>query len=98
MPKQKVPTDPRMAFAYFVSRCAEGYAKELLAEGKTPTEAKNAIIHHFLDFAAGEACRIAVSENRKPDHAKWHKATNAAFTKAIERTTNPEPVPAPAES
>lgn len=86
-PKAKpVPTDPVMAFAYFVGKCAEGCGKELMASGKTETEARNAIIHYFLDFAAGEACRIARREGREPNRAKWSKAVKSAFIRAVERT------------
>lgn len=90
--KAKVPADPNMAFAYFVSRCAEGLGKELIAEGKTPTQAKNQIINHFLAFAAGEACRIARAEGRTPDRGKWHIAIDRAFDKALARTdpNNPQ--------
>lgn len=81
-----VPVNFRMAFAYFVSRCGEGYGKELMKEGKTPTQARNAIIHDLLAFAAGEACRVARSEGREPDVTKWRVATERAFERAVIRT------------
>lgn len=81
-----VPADPYGAFAWFVSQCASGLYKELLEKGRTDTEARNAVIYCFLDFAAGEACRIARREEREPDPDKWRKATDAAFEKAIKRT------------
>lgn len=83
---RRAPLDARKAFAYFVGKCAEGLGAELLAEGKTDTEARSAIIHLFLDFAAGEACRIARREGREPDHEKWTKAVSDAFARAIKRT------------
>jgi hypothetical protein len=86
MAKEKVPTDPRLAFAYFVSRCGEGYGKELMLAGKTQTQARNCIIHDLLNFAAGEACRVARSEGREPDREKWLKAVTDAFERAVERT------------
>jgi hypothetical protein len=82
-----IPEDPGAAFAFLVSRCAEGLGRELIAKGKTDTQARNAIIHHFLDFAAGEACRIARREKREPDHDKWQKATDDAFARAVVRTS-----------
>lgn len=86
----KVPDDPYGAFAFFVSRCASGLYQELLEKGKTDTDARNAVIHCFLDFAAGEACRVARSESREPDWDKWRKATDIAFDHAVKRT---EPAP-----
>lgn len=85
-----VPADPYGAFAWFVSQCASGLYKELLEKGKTDTEARNAVIHCFLDFASGEACRIARREGRKPSAAKWRKATDHAFKRAIKRAAAPE--------
>ena len=82
----KVPDDSYGAFAYFVSRCASGLYNELVEKGKTDTEARNAIIHCFLDFAAGEACRVAKREEREPDQDKWRKATDKALERAIKRT------------
>jgi hypothetical protein len=82
----KVPDDPYGAFAFFVSHCASGLHKELLEKGKTDTDARNAVVHCFLDFAAGEACRIARREGREPDGDKWRKATDDAFEKAVKRT------------
>lgn len=82
----EVPDDPYGAFAWFVSHCASGLYKELTARGKTDTEARNAVIHCFLDFASGEACRIARREGRAPDRGKWHEATDKAFDRAVERT------------
>lgn len=81
----KVPDDPYGAFAWFVSQCASGLYKELLEKGRTDTDARNAVIHCFLDFASGEACRIARREGREPDHDKWRKATDAAFERAVKR-------------
>ena len=86
----QVPEDPWMAFAYFVSRCGEGFGKELLAQGKTETQARNIIIGCFLGFASGEACRVARSEGREPDIEKWRKATEDAFARASKRTA-PQP-------
>jgi hypothetical protein len=91
--KDDVPDDPHMAFAYFVGKCAEGYGGELLKQGKTDTEARNAVIHRFLDFAAGEACRIARREGRVPDPEKWRKAVDDAFARAMARTTKPSEKP-----
>lgn len=85
----KVPDDPYGAFAFFVSHCASGLYKELLEKGKTDTDARNAVIHCFLDFASGEACRVARSEGREPDHDKWRKATDDAFARAVKRTNQP---------
>jgi hypothetical protein len=84
--KQKVPVDPVKAFAFFVSKCGEGLGRELLAKGLTETQARNAIIGYLLDFAAGEACRIARREEREPDHRKWTKAVDGAFERAVQRT------------
>lgn len=81
-----VPDEPYAAFAWFVSRCASGLYQELLEKGKTDTEARNAVIHCFLDFAAGEACRVARREEREPDSDKWRKATDDAFERAVKRT------------
>lgn len=80
-----VPRDSYKAFAYFVGKCAEGFGKELIRDGKTATQARNAIIHCFLDFASGEACRIAKREGRSPDRRKWRKATDGAFDRAVKR-------------
>jgi hypothetical protein len=82
----EVPSDPYGAFAWMVSQCASGLYKELLEKGKTDTAARNSVIHCFLDFASGEACRIARREGREPDHDKWRRATDEAFEKAIKRT------------
>lgn len=81
-----VPDDPRKAFAYLVGRCCEGYGAGLIEQGRTEVEARNAIIHHFLDFAAGEACRIARSKGREPDRALWTKTVDEAFDRAVKRT------------
>ena len=81
-----VPADPYGAFAWFVSQCASGLLKELVAAGKTDTEARNAVIGCFLDFASGEACRIARREDREPDQEKWRAATDSAFERAIKRS------------
>lgn len=86
----KVPTDPYDAFAWFVSQCASGLYGELLEKGKTDTEARNTVIHCFLDFASGEACRIARREGRDPDHDKWRAATDGAFERAAKRVAEPE--------
>lgn len=84
----EVPTDPYGAFAWFVSQCASGLYKELLEKGNTDTEARNAVIHCFLDFASGEACRVARGENREPDPQKWRTATDAAFERAVKRSAS----------
>lgn len=84
--KKKAPVDPWGAFAYFVSKCADGFGRELIEQGKTETQARNAIIGCFLDFAAGEACRVARGEGRDPNSAKWRKATDDAFERAVKRT------------
>lgn len=81
-----VPEDAYGAFAFLVSRCASGLYSELLEQGKTDVQARNAAIHCFLDFASGEACRIARREGREPDINKWRKAVDAAFERAIKRT------------
>lgn len=77
---------PVEAFALLVSKCASGLLLEFVEGGKSDTEARNAIINYFLDFASGEACRVARSEGREPDHDKWRKATDAAFERAVFRT------------
>jgi hypothetical protein len=82
----KVPDDPYVAFALSVSRCASGLYKELLENGKSDTQARLAVIRCFLDFASGEACRVARGEGREPDQEKWWKATNDAFERAVKRT------------
>ena len=84
----EVPTDPYGAFGWMVSHCASGLYKELVAKGYTDTKARNAIVHTFLDMAAGEACRIAIREEREPNPEKWRTATDAAFSKAIKRTAD----------
>lgn len=83
---KRVPKDPWHAFAWFVSRCGEGFGRELMERGKTATQARNTIIGCFLDMAAGEACRLARSEGREPDPAKWRKAVDDAFERAVKRT------------
>jgi hypothetical protein len=88
MAKSKVPEDSYGAFAYFVSRCASGLYKELLEKGKTDVEARNAVIHCFLDFASGEACRVARGEGRDPDQDKWRQAADKAFARAIKRNAS----------
>ena len=85
----EIPTDPHKAFAYLVSRCAEGFGVELLQEGRTDMQARNLIIGYFLDFAAGEACRVARREGREPSHEKWTKAVDDAFARAVKRTSPP---------
>lgn len=85
----RVPKDPYGAFAWFVSHCASGLYGELLKKGHTDTEARNAVIGCFLDFAGGEACRIARREGRAPDPEKWRAATDAAFDRALKRTEEP---------
>jgi hypothetical protein len=82
----ELPSDPTKAFAYLVSRCASGLCVELIEGGLTDTQARNQIIHHFLAFAAGEACRIARSEEREPNPEKWAAATRRAFDQAVKRT------------
>ena len=70
----EIPDDPYMAFAVLVSRCGNGLMKELMETGKTETQARNAVIHCFLDFASGESCRVARREGREPDRDKWRAA------------------------
>jgi hypothetical protein len=82
----KVPQDSYGAFAYFVSHCASGLLKELVENGNTDTQARNYVIHCFLDIASGEACRMARREGRDPDREKWRKATEDAFVRAVKRT------------
>lgn len=93
-PKRKravqVPKDSWQAFAYFVSRCASGFHKELMEQGKTDKAARNSVIGCFLAMAAGEACRIARREGREPDHSKWRKATDDAFQRALKSAQSPE--------
>lgn len=86
----EVPEDTWGAFGYLVSRCAIGAYNELIEKGRTDAQARNAVIHAFLDMAAGEACRIARREGREPDPSKWHKATGDAFERAIKRTAKPD--------
>lgn len=92
-----LPDDPVMVFAVLVSKCANGLCRELMDAGKTETQARNAVVHYFLDFASGEACRIARQEGRDPDRNKWLAAVNGAFDRAVARTaesnTNPSPTP-----
>lgn len=92
-PAVELPDDPVNAFAYLVSKCASGLLQELVAAGKTDKQARLAIIHYFLAFASGEACRIARSEGRDPDRDKWLKAVNGAFDKAVNRTSPAETAP-----
>jgi hypothetical protein len=82
----EAPINPWQAFAFFVSKCSEGFGQELMCEGKTETQARNAVIGCLLDFAAGEACRIARREGREPSHERWTKAVNDAFERAVRRT------------
>lgn len=82
-----IPDEPYKAFAVLVGRCADGLIRELINEGKTEIKARNSVIHCFLDFASGEACRIARREGREPDKEKWTKAVNGAFERAVKRTT-----------
>ena len=82
----EIPDDPWGAFGYLVSRCASGILAELVDKGRSETETRNAIIHSFLDMAAGEACRVARREGREPDPNKWRKAVDRAFEKAVKRT------------
>lgn len=77
-----VPDDPYKAFAWMVSRCASGLCAELTKAGKTETQARNAVVHLLLRFAAGEACRIAREEGREPDPQKWLSATSGHFQRA----------------
>jgi hypothetical protein len=65
---------------------AEGLGKELMAQGRTEAEARNAVISCFLDMAAGEACRQARKQGREPDPSKWRAATDGAFDRARKRT------------
>jgi len=82
----EAPPDSYKAFALFVSKCASGLYTELVEQGKTDVQARNAVIHSFLDMASGEACRVARNEGREPDPEKWRKATDDAFARAIKRT------------
>lgn len=88
---ENVPDDPWYAFAYLVSRCGEGFGGELMRQGRTDTQARNAVIGCLLDFAAGEACRVARKEGREPDHSKWKNAADDAFERAVKRTHLPHP-------
>lgn len=85
----ELPDDPFMAFATLVSKCCNGLMRELVADGKTETQARNAVIRTFLDFAAGEGCRVARREGREPDANKWAAATTDAFERAVKRTAAP---------
>lgn len=80
------PSDSWKAFAYFVGKCCDGFGRELLQSGMTDTQARNTIIGLLIDFAAGEACRVARGEGREPDPSKWCKVTNDAIKRAIART------------
>jgi hypothetical protein len=84
--KQIAKMEATKAFALLVSKCASGLLRDLVETGKTETEARNAIVRYFLDFASGEACRIARGEGREPDQSKWQAATEAAFARAVKRT------------
>lgn len=84
--QDQTPADPIGAFAYLVSKCASGLLLELVDAGRTETEARNIIIHCFLDFAAGEACRQARRAGRGPDREKWGKAVGSALDRAAART------------
>ena len=90
-PKFKLPADPWQAFAYLVSKCSDGFARELVDQGKTSKQARLIVVGCFLAMAAGEACRIAMSEGRKPDVRKWRKATRDAFKRAVARTAKAAP-------
>lgn len=81
-----VPADPWGAFAWFLNQCASGFARELMAQGKTETHARNAIIRCLVSAAAGEACRIARSEGREPNPTKWRQFTCTQFERAVKRT------------
>lgn len=83
----EAPPDSYKAFAYFVRKCAIGLYTELVEQGKTDAQARNAVIHSFLDMASGEACRVARGEGREPDPEKWRKSTDEAFARAIKRTS-----------
>lgn len=78
--------DTYSTFAYLVSKCASGAYFELIESGKSDVQARNTIIHMFLDFAAGEACRVARRESREPNFSKWKSATKDAFDRAVKRT------------
>ncbi len=78
------------AFAFIVSKSASGLLLDLVEAGKSETQARTSIIHYLLDFASGEACRIARREGRKPDQKKWRKATDDAFKRAVKRTAGRE--------
>jgi hypothetical protein len=84
---EALPDDPWAVFAFLVAKCGEGFGRELMKAGRTETQAKNAVIGCLLDFAAGEACRLARSECREPDPEKWRKATTDAFDRAVKRTS-----------
>jgi hypothetical protein len=93
-----VPSDPVKAFAYLVSKCSSGLYLDLIEAGKTDTNARNQIIFMFLDFAAGEACRVARREGREPRLEKWTAATADAFARAVKRTANGESSEATSDS
>ena len=90
MTDPKIPTDPVKAFAYLVSKCASGLYLELVDAGRTDTNARSQIIFMFLDFAAGETCRVARREGREPRFDKWTAATTDAFERAVKRTAAKE--------
>jgi hypothetical protein len=92
-PEVALPDDSWKCFALLVSKCASGYGAELLAEGLSDAQARNRIIHAFLAFAAGEACRMARREGREPDREKWSRATADAFERAVARTGRRFPHP-----
>ena len=85
-----IPANSWDAFAYLISRCASGLYGELVKGGCTDAQARNSIIHAFLDMAAGEACRVARREGRSPEPEKWREAVTNAFDRAVKRTTQSE--------
>lgn len=78
-----VPDDPYKAFAWMVSSCASGLCAELIEDGKTETQARNAVVNLLLHFAAIEACRIARGDGREPDPQRWREATGDHFQRAL---------------
>lgn len=88
-----LPEDTLQCFAYLVSRCASGAYQELVDAGKTDVQARTTVIHTFMNFAAGEACRVARKEGREPDETLWRAATDDAFSRAVQRTAAPPDTP-----
>ncbi|MFN3891942.1 MAG: hypothetical protein ACK4MV_16225 [Beijerinckiaceae bacterium] len=82
--------NPISFFASMVSRCANGLLAELKDAGLSEDQGKTKIVHLLIDFAAGEACRIARRNGREPDRDKWLAAVNRAFDEAVARTAPPQ--------